>query len=65
MVLEIHAETLSPRTLKIMPRNLNEIRRSWIRLQFTTVLYVKELALHPLLEQSHVKINDETWLVES
>jgi len=65
MVLEIYAETLSLRTLKIMPRNLNEIRRSWIRLQFTTVLYVKELALHPLLEQSHVKINDETWLVES
>ncbi len=28
-----HMETSSLRTLKIMPRNLNEIVRSWIRLQ--------------------------------
>ncbi len=27
-------ETSSPRNLKIMPRNLNEIVRSWIRLEF-------------------------------
>ncbi len=30
---KIHTETSSLRTLKIMPRNLNEIVRSWIRLQ--------------------------------
>ncbi len=30
---EIHTEISSPRTLKILPRNLNKIVRSWIRLQ--------------------------------
>ncbi len=30
MAYEIHTENLSLRTLKIMPRNLNEIVRSWI-----------------------------------
>ncbi len=33
MVYEIHTETSSLITFKIMPRNLNEIVRSWIRLQ--------------------------------
>jgi hypothetical protein len=32
MVYEIHTETSSLRNLKIMPSNLDEIVRSWIRL---------------------------------
>ncbi len=32
LVWEIHTETSSLWTLKVMPRNLNEIVRSWIRL---------------------------------
>ncbi len=33
MVSEIHPETSSLRTLKVMPKNLNKIESSWIRLQ--------------------------------
>ncbi len=35
MASEIHTETSSLRTLKIMPRNLNKIVRSWIWLQLS------------------------------
>jgi hypothetical protein len=34
VMLTLYTETSSMRTLKIMARNLNEIVRSWIRLQF-------------------------------
>ncbi len=36
-VLEIHTETSSLRTFKIMPRNLNKIVCSWIWLQYSTI----------------------------
>ncbi len=43
MVKEIHTETSSLRTLKILPINLNEIVRSWIRLlNMHTVVYSPE-----------------------
>ncbi len=34
VMLTLDTETSSLRTLKIMPRNLNEIVRSWMRLQY-------------------------------
>ncbi len=36
----MYTETSSLRTLKMMPRNLNEIVRSWIRLQDETLLHL-------------------------
>jgi len=38
MVYEIQTETKSLKTLKIRPKNLNEIVRSWIWLQYTNNL---------------------------
>jgi hypothetical protein len=43
MVWQIHTETSSLRTIKIMPRNLSEIARSWNRLlgmQWARVVYL-------------------------
>ncbi len=36
-----HTETSCLRTLKIMPRNLNEIARSWNRLQASLTILIK------------------------
>jgi hypothetical protein len=49
MVQEIHTETSILRTLKIMPRNLNEIVRSWIRLQYSMTVEKKEKGDFPAL----------------
>ncbi len=50
MVFEIHTETSSLKTLKIIPRNLNEIVRSWIWLLVTLyrmVQYVEKMVWTP------------------
>ncbi len=47
MVYEICTDTSSLRTVKIMPRNLNEIVRSWIRLHDSLSEFFREKRKYP------------------
>jgi hypothetical protein len=65
MVSEIHTETSTLRTLKIMPRNLKEILSSWIRLQipacvgnFVTFAYRGCGESHKISQQATPRIKD-------
>jgi len=59
---EIHTEISSPRTLKILPRNLNKIVRSWIRLQYskatvqTSGFYISNGSLLYIVRKVKIKV---------
>jgi hypothetical protein len=57
---EIHTETSSLKTLQIMPRNLNEIVRTWIRLH---VGYTVSNSSNALTVQHHEPSGNETSLL--
>ncbi len=47
----LYTATISLKTLKFMPRNLNEIKRSWIRLQFNSYSLVRHWWCFSLLQE--------------